>query len=461
MSNLQLFSFVRPVVICIGIIILVPLIHCVATAATEKEKLDALPSLWDNIALPYQSRGGQLTNSDFLWEIKDRVKISIVPFVHLEDTPEFEIVQLDSKDDSHIIVFSIVMKATRKKASFIAFGLKETGLFYQWNEATISKYNDTTFYRNFNRILLSKLQIEVQGLNSKEIALWSPIVFTATEFEKEKDNKGFFALWKPDETGKEFVLDRKDKEWLLLDFDKIVQLGRTYEMELKTFEKLPNSLAYAPIISELKCGVIVMPNEKEDDLNVSIKFTSEELKSLLEALDSINKQGRTLLKELPGMTKLTEGAIDKAIDGKNRNSDGQLNEIDYCQGMIRQEQRKILLTQGKMAKLPSGDRRRITLGAEINQFRKNIDSFDTRIGRAQKRIDRNDADVQMYSSRQAEFDRIVEARDAIQRKIADEQLKWQGARIDQFTIDLVKSETTAQGVHKSENRLRLFQVIPD
>ena len=44
-------------------------------------KLAALPDVWEGIALPYKNETGYLDNSSFLWENREKVKISIERFV--------------------------------------------------------------------------------------------------------------------------------------------------------------------------------------------------------------------------------------------------------------------------------------------------------------------------------------------------------------------------------------------
>jgi hypothetical protein len=46
----------------------------------------------------------------------------------------------------------------------------------------------------------------------------------------------------------------------------------------------------------------------------------------------------------------------------------------------------------------------------------------------------------------------------LQEQITAESQKFDSLHLKQFTIDLVKSGTSPQGVREPENRLRLFEV---
>lgn len=137
-----------------------------------RKELAALPEIWKGLALPpLKKEPGILENSSFLWKYKDRVKWEIVPFVDLKR----ESIQLiKAKDNSNQKTAFEFIDQNKKNVPFIEFSLKKEGVSYRWNSQGLRDYNSTDFFPVFNYVFLSKLQVDIEGVGRKEIALWTP-----------------------------------------------------------------------------------------------------------------------------------------------------------------------------------------------------------------------------------------------------------------------------------------------
>ena len=218
---------------------------------------------WENIKQRIdKSDAVKLDGSETLGAIKDHVTITIVQFVtdlngNSEKNPIFQI----GKEQK--IVFSHSIE--EKKEEIISFFLNDQGLFYEWNTETINKKmdvldknEDKIAYRGkLYRILLSKLQIEFEGV-SKEIPLWQPA-------EPMYNENGPYALWEYKEVGISEELP------LLLDFEKYECNKEPHKHMRKLIEKgfdiFPGTFTFSPQklkigLSEIRFGII--PEESGD-----------------------------------------------------------------------------------------------------------------------------------------------------------------------------------------------------
>ncbi|MDR1925871.1 MAG: hypothetical protein LBQ66_16005 [Planctomycetaceae bacterium] len=151
-------------------------------AAERKKKeinelLTKLPNDWTGLEKPAKYT---LENSKPLLDrkYKDNVKISYEPFADLN----FEI--KDTKKLHHENInqhqITVYQKTGETKDNIVTIELNDEGLTFKWNEKyTVATNRDEEEKKQFNRILLAKLKVEI-GENSKLINL----------FEKDKRNGG-------------------------------------------------------------------------------------------------------------------------------------------------------------------------------------------------------------------------------------------------------------------------------
>jgi len=403
-------------------------------AATEKEieaKLAALPEVWRDLALPNNNVGKPvvLGDTEFLDEIKDRVTIKIVPFVELSETPGLRIVQTTEKD--RCIVFSIKNVESKAEEPIIEFSLKEGGIACEWNAETYRTYNAQDYRPKLNRIFLSKLWIEVEGFEPKEIALWTPVEFTDRQFDatfKEKRNgRPSFTLWEPD--GKEFVVDPKKEEdlWLYLNFDQCIRkaesIDETFSVDKSQKpKKHPQSFAYVPVIQGIPSTVEygLVPDKSvtgREDMRFLIDFQSDTAES---------PEQKTIQSKIDEEKKKTITPGDRT---KNRKEIGASKKD---------------IGRWSTGQFTPDEQQRFANPATVQQA----------IASATKRIEA------LQNALDASADALKEIRRLEQQlsKLGD---PWRSARIDIFSIDLIKKNTPAGKVTLPENRLPLFQVVRD
>jgi len=416
--------------------------------AAEKKRiqdaLENLPKFWNGIALSESgNEEGYLDNSDFLWGIKEHVKIDLdESFVKLNALlHEFESITKNDKSDPHTITFSATRKGETNPDEIVALSLNGGGLFYKWNQKVLDeKYNSTDCRREINRICLSKLRIEVENKNIElkekvSVSLWMPAVYTATEFESTRDKDGYFFLWKEDEKRKEFVVDSMNEEWLLLDFDELILGDGTLELTDKEYVKEKNrSFAYAPIISKGASKAyyyIPIPEQERKDLKIKMDFVSKIVESGTEELDGITKEGRKFLNDL-----------DSLKNGSREFRRGNSLPTTVATGKLREKDFE------NIKKTPFLQEDEISPDDNIDFLEKEKKSLP----RDDPRVKEIDTEIKVWKKKK-EFN-------AMQEKIEKEKETWKNLQVKHFTIDLVKPGTKPAEVAESV-RLRLFQVTDD
>ena len=372
-----------------------------------RAQLAKLPDVWENLALSEgkaPNSQGILPNSEFLYKNKDDITIRLEPFVNLNITP-------DVFESKPIILSSIegnqIEFSFDKKETILVFTLNEKGYSYKWGEDTLRKYQGRdNYHRVLNRILLSKLIIEIAGIG-KEIALWTPVEYKEEFFKDEiLDGNNCFTLWKLIE-GKEFATYLKDNSPMLLNFDELVWTNEKPIQKIgsKQFVMHPPSLAYAPVInaegSQANSG---LSTRWDDVTKVFIDFIS-----------------------------ITRGKLVKERDKINELVAKEFATSDYKTiPEIKTEIEKVEAENKNLAK--SGFK-------EDKDFKANV----KKIGDLTALLDT----IKNYETQL----------NIIPGQIAAENEKWKNARVDHFTIDLLKKDTKIEDVEKPENRLPLFRVV--
>jgi len=433
-----------------------------------QDALKKLPGFWDDIALSdNRNEGNYLENSAFLWKIKEYVAISIESFVKLNaPLREIESIEID-QSEPHNIAFLIARRGETDHDRIMTLSLKEGGLFYRWNQEVLDeKYNSSDCRQEINRICLSKLQIKIDDKNielnvSKPISLWPPIVYTAIEFENEKDKDGYFSLWKSDEKRKEFIVDPKNDEWLFLDFNELFRGGYLPDLMDKKHEK-HKPLAYAPTFSiddfEAYCSI-----EGRNDLKIRMVIASQIVESGEEELNEIIKEGFDLLNELDLLYKSSRDFRRKYnLPPPPR----KLREDDFKNLSLTHPARELEWQNERWQK--DVEKLKDKLMEEIKKLKeKNIEwedyptvvRGDKEIKDFEDKIRVNEAKIE-FLEKQTEYQlwKKKEEYDAMKGKISQEEKKWNDLQVKHFTIDLIKPGTWPTEIHESENRLRLFQV---
>ena len=305
------------------------------------------------------------------------------------------------------------------------FFLEKAGISYEWDtELVRDKFSSVDWHRLLNRIFLSKLRIDVEGTGKKEIALWMPVQFTDSELYGSfpiRSGRTSFSLWKTDGKGKEFVVSPElDNVWLFLDFDQCVQEKDTFTVDKsQPPQKVPQSLAYVPIIQGIPPAV------------------------RYGLVQDTSSDGQKLMSML--------------IDFKSESDDRKNIESQI---------------QKEIETIKSIDRPKITreirdLQAEVTRW-----SNNTFTSADQQRFQNNSANVQAAitnnNNRITELQKKIEDSKEASREIRKLNTRlnrlsdpWRSARIDVFSIDLVKKDTSADKVAQPENRLPLFRVVKD
>ena len=410
--------------------------------ANHQAALSALPDFWPDIALPTRRADEPvaLADSQFLWNVNDRIKIDIVPFVDWENTEAFEIGhKLIGK---HEIRFLLIDRdtPTSQPPLIIKFSLTDIGLTYQWEEQTLFRYNSGDFYRQLNRTLLSKLRVEFDG-DVKDIALWTPVVFKDSEFQSTfgtRNGRPSFMLWHPNK-GKEFCVLPKDDSPFLLDFDELTQDAMSYPVSSKQFDTFPLSLAYAPKIPLINgatgsCGLAPdRSTQRTTEPTMLIDFIPELGIGLLQQMKDVNERIKSVQEDI-GETKKRSNKI--------------LSEIRRLENFNKQMSVKINTLRSHAALRGSS--------AEASALESSIQHNNSTIAELQYPLKELD---DLMSQLNAVLDKLNGEARAVETAIMAEKAKWANVSVAQFSIDLVKTGTPPSAVGLPENRLPLLRVV--
>ena len=422
-------------------------------SAAEKEvndQLTVVPDVWPDIALPSLRIGkpAVLEGTEFLWNVKDRVTVSIVPFTHLLGSGILQESQPHKMNFFH--------KNGGDGEQIIGFSLKENGVSYEWNTETLQKYDDLDSYRKWNCLFLSVLRIEINGFAPKEIALWTPLVYTAAEFSSSSLFKTVggsvrFTLWQPDGNGKEFAPTPGAEMPMLLDFDEI-SYGRDrtiYKVGAKTFERSAASLAYTPTMPRIDGATINcelrLTQGKEPRLYVD--FNSDVANTLETQKRGVEADLKKVQDELNRVRPETDSINTRIKRLEKSNKDISL-KLDHLKKQVR------------LHNIPPDKRRAIE--REIteleNQFRWNLSPLNPNGIPAE--LQRKQATIPVENQLESRKNDVNNKLRAKQIELGVEKKKLEQIRADHFSLYLLKNGTSASEVHLPEKRLLLFRVVP-
>ena len=456
-----------------------------------KDQLGKLPDVLLDIALPPDKMDEPvpLADSQFLWDNKDRVKINIVPYVDLGKTSEIGVFGIEPKyvqetekqEIDFLLVDSGEANPEKQKPSIIKFSLTKNGLSYEWNQATLQQYSpssfDTKSFWLMNRILLSKLQINVEDHDPKEIALWTPTMLSFFEFQQIFP-KNHFTLWK-DKKG-QFVLDtQKENVSILLDFDEI-----HYEKSetIKSKEFVECCRCYAPKLPMENLdggyGIVVL----DGDLSMKLGVFSKAAEKILDDINTLSNQIDNLSKRIRGLStpvqeicrELLEIVSPKDNNLKQRLKVGNI-EKEVADNHLRKKDFKDLaalqkcvidrnstldqinirlslpapLTQAEQQKfgIPDTPNDRNNLSIKTTDEKNKIKELHDKLTQSCKDL----------TTPIQEKNNFEKQREDKQKELGEENEKWKDIHAKYFSIALLKPGTKPMENDES-NRLLLFRV---
>ncbi|MGL6196177.1 MAG: hypothetical protein ACRC2T_15280, partial [Thermoguttaceae bacterium] len=151
-------------------------------AERRKKIINDLPDFW-GVPGVKSSASKNLAKSEQLGKHKEQVTLEFVPLVKLAENEDFLRIKNDYDQSTQTIKFwreetkgpaidsdtaTIIIKPVA------VINLTDSGLKFEWDSSIINI--DEDLKRQYNRILLSKLRIVLDG-ESKEIALLAPVVY--------------------------------------------------------------------------------------------------------------------------------------------------------------------------------------------------------------------------------------------------------------------------------------------
>jgi hypothetical protein len=344
-----------------------------------------------------------------------------------------------------------------ERKPILTIELKEDGLNFEWGKefTDISgDFNDGEFRRALNRIILSKLKIEVDGYEPKEIALLSPVKYdkderkgTFLDQSYKLSSQESFPLWKKEE-GKEFKLSYPD-DLLLLDFSELLNVADEVSIREKKFHKINDSISYAPEIPDISIGPIacrIVPDsndnkkdKSENNLKVKIEFLSaRELENLRKEKDDIEKkivEKNKQLKEIgKGFTENKQKKLIKYHNNLQTQLQGLENELQNLNKNIPQNKNKRIDIENRIAVIKN----------EIPLIQRDIDELEE--------------DLKEWKRVNGEKKDFEKNKDDKQKEIKTLLDKYKDVRIETFSIYLLKHGTKSEDVDKPENRLLLLEM---
>jgi hypothetical protein len=371
------------------------------------QQLAHLPVYWE-IGLPVpQTKIIHLNDSKFLWEFKERIRINYIPFVDLNRmSVNNREITIQTKKEKHKIEFYRTIKENStanpsKPLLILTIELTPDGLSCNWIDILREKHliNDE-MRRCMNRIILAKLQIEIVGIHTKEIALLAPTNVSSVDIKN-------FVLWQKDIKQKvnenqshDFLINNEtkpeskeyailDKESLLLDFDEYIIENKSHKLNIKNISKLPSSNEYSPtinygdIIGKLKITIHGKHNlkiepifeqiqYKQETILNSIHETSKENEWLEKRLNEIateSTKAKNLLKDIT-VTNLSEDKLQKI------RLESRLKDLERQSTLLKQ---KINNNKQEITTLNNAWLKLETTKKEINKGWNNIDLKTFRI----------------------------------------------------------------------------------
>ncbi|MDR1552975.1 MAG: hypothetical protein LBS69_05880 [Prevotellaceae bacterium] len=429
-------------------------------ARERNEKLKGqfakLPDVWEGICLPLP--GGwswdllKLKGSEFLFEHKDKVKITYIPFVKLdlgdEKLPAINIVT-DEKN-KNIIKFQEKTEpdmSGNPQIRDIATIKLDKGLEFTWHDKTglvDDMGTDHPKIRRLNRIMLAKLKVEIEGISEpKEIALFDPVKVDKIDTKK-------FKLW--GDRKKEYFTHVNDKAPFYIDVKTFSKIGKGDEQvpsvdPKKIVSLYGNCAGFIPEISyKGKSGTCWI-----NVVNAQTVVNAQALELELKFLSSNQKEPQDECNKLIAASNRNKANIQKAEKEKKGITDAhnQQMRMQHNDYLFRKAQIYDAYQQGKMPN---------------NIFKEVMEAQDKTFNGTRE------AQGKIFREKMETQDKIIkENTDEIakrQQKIAnlkkkiDENKGWNQIKLEKFSLYLLKTETGKDGVNKPENQLLLLEVDP-
>ncbi|MDR1479935.1 MAG: hypothetical protein LBJ00_13455 [Planctomycetaceae bacterium] len=398
-------------------------------------KFAQLPDEWEGLGLPFSggSNVAILRNSKFLAEdnIRNRVKISYVPFVDLDPKTEKTILSINKTEISDNIVFWYTegkdVNGHSIKKTIAKIDLKNDGLSFKFDDQLRGHKTDTDMIRQLNRILLAKLKIEITGMPvKKELALYTPVRVNNIDTKK-------FTLW-GEGGSKEYMLFQNDSKALLFfDIIKFRTIQNSKEQAQVTKPKkivhLQNPSGFIQEViynGEKGTGKIVPLDTKT--LALELNFASHSSEKIANKFNELSKQ-------IFEQNKLRNEIDRKKKDAEKflsyQSSDRDVNEYQ------RESIHKITTTKHARTIFKEQE------NTEINSDKENeIKDYNNKINKIDNEIKRLLAEKQKVEN------------------LINENKIWNQFRLEEFSLYLLNPATTADKVDNKENQLLLLELKP-
>jgi molecular chaperone DnaK (HSP70) len=294
---------------------------------------------------------------------------------------------------------------------------------------------DADTIRQFNRILLAKLKIEIDGIPvKKEIALFTPAMVNNIDTKK-------FTLWGQD--GKEYILSQKDHAPFYFDIRKFCTIPNSKEqIQLTSPPKIvpiQNPSGYMQEISyNNEKGTCKIKSLDQKTLMLELNFFSCSLEKILNEQEELNQQ---ISKEIRSYNELEKRKKDAERFLLNTRIEKEKTERTR-EYLIRNTPAKpelVIFTEQKTGELNLTDKE---LKEKIKEAEKELHNYDQNINAAENKIKKLQTEKQK-----------------LENKI-DEHKMWNYIRLEEFSLYLLKPGTAAAEIDNKENKLLLLDVKP-
>ncbi|MDR2345757.1 MAG: hypothetical protein LBE18_06795 [Planctomycetaceae bacterium] len=402
-----------------------------------KNKLLSLPDNWNGLGLPFSNgvNVAVLENSQFLAEVKDRLKIQYTAFVDLELETEQTTRIVKKTDNISKIEFWYEdgknVHGNSIKKTIATIDLQNNGLNFKFDNQLQGHKTDSEIIRRLNRILLAKLKIEISGIPFvKEITLYSPAKINNIDTKK-------FTLWT--QNGKEYLLSAKDKSPLYFDIRKFHTIHNSNEQVKLTNPKkivpLQNSLGYiTESIYKGEKGACKIKILDQKPLVLELDFVSQSLGKILNDYDNINKKINEKIKLYNEIDKKKKEAERILITAKIENEKEPIIKTNPLKNEL------IRFTEQSVGELNLSSSKDLT--STIKNKEKEIQIYDKNINEIDKQIKNLQTEKQK-----------------IENKISEDK-SWNYIRLEDFSLYLLKPGTPAKNINNKENQLLLLEVKP-
>ncbi|MDR1290782.1 MAG: hypothetical protein LBK06_06240 [Planctomycetaceae bacterium] len=407
-------------------------------------KFTKLPDGWEGLGLPFLSGSNVavLRNSKFLADsdVKNRVKISYIPFVDLDQKTEKAILTINKIENADNIEFWYAegkdVNGRSIKRTIAKIELKDDGLNFKFDDQLRGHKTDTDMIRQLNRILLAKLRIEIVGMSiKKELALYTPVRVNNIDTKK-------FTLW-GEGNGKEYVLFQNDNK-MLLYFDianfRTIQNSKE-QIQLTRPKKIVHLQNPSGFMQE-----VIYNGEKGTGKVVTLdpKTLALELNFFAHSSEKISNKYNELSKQILDKNKSRIEIERKKKDAEKflSNQPIERDTFDFTRERIRgtntPRQEKIIFKEQHDDEIPIDKK----LNPKISETEKEIKDYNDRLNKI-------DDEIKNLQTEKQKVENWI-----------NENKTWNNIRLEEFSLHLLNPNTTADKVDNKENQLLLLEVKP-